>query len=181
MKNPTALSKLREEVDKALSPSDRIASWPRVKGLEYLKACIDESMRLSPPVATDLLRKTPPEGLRVGTELVPGNTIVSVSAYSAHRDQQVFQDPDTFRPERWLVRGEDKLKQMRAVFIPFSLGTRACIGRNITIVEQMVFLATLVARYEFALPSLDWELEFEEYFNLWPIKLPLKVWHRGID
>lgn len=48
-------------------------------------------------------------------------------------------------------------------------------------VEQTVFLATLVARYDSALPSVDWELEFEEYFNLWPIKLPLKVWHTGTD
>ncbi|KAF2257848.1 benzoate 4-monooxygenase cytochrome P450 [Lojkania enalia] len=180
VKNPATLTRLREEIDNALSPSDRIAPWSKVRNLEYLKACIDESMRLSPPVATDLLRKTPPEGLKVDTEMVPGNTTVSISAYSAHRDPDIFEDPEAFRPERWLIRGEDKLKDMRAVFIPFSLGTRACIGRNITIVVQTVFLATLVKRYEFALPDLNWELEFDEYFNLWPLKLPLKLWQREV-
>ncbi|KAF2638392.1 cytochrome P450 CYP5280A1P [Massarina eburnea CBS 473.64] len=179
IKNPAALGRLREELDDALGHSDGTAPWSKVRNLEYLKACIDESMRLLPPVATDLLRKTAPEGLKVDTEMVPGNTIVSVSAYSAHRDPDVFDDPETFRPERWLIRGEDKLKEMRAVYIPFSLGTRACIGRNITTVLQTIFLSTLIKRYEFALPNPDWEMEFEEYFNLWPIQLPLRIWRRA--
>ncbi|RYO79967.1 hypothetical protein DL766_008869 [Monosporascus sp. MC13-8B] len=54
-------------------------------------------------------------------------------------------------------------------------GTRACIGRNISLQMQEVAVATLLYRYEFALPSPGWEVEYEEWFNPWPLKPPLKV------
>jgi len=152
-----------------------------VKNLAYLRACVNESMRLAPPVATDLVRRTPAEGAKIDDQMVPGNTVVSISAYTAHRDPEVFPDPEAFWPERWLIRGDDRLKEMLAVFIPFSAGSRSCIGRNITILEQLVFIATLCYRYDFALPSKEWEMEFEDYFNLWPVKLPMKIWRREMQ
>ena len=138
-------------------------------------------MRLSPPVATDLVRLTPPEGHKVDREMIPGNTIVSISAYTAHRDPDVYPDPESFTPERWLMKGDDRLKDMLAVYIPFSAGSRSCIGRNVTILFQLLFVATLIHRYDFALPSTDWEMEWEDYFNLWPKELPMKVWRRNMQ
>ena len=67
---------------------------------------------------------------------------------------------------------------MLAAFMPFTVGTRACIGRNISMQMQDVCLATMVHHYDLALPYETWEMEFEEWFNLWPLKLPLKVWRR---
>lgn len=178
VKNPETLVKLRQELDSALSPADHVAPWAKVKNLPYLRACIDESMRLSPPVATDLARRTPPQGTKIDDQMVPGNTVVSISAYTAHRDPEVFPDPEEYRPERWLIKGDDRLKAMLAVYIPFTTGSRGCIGRNVTILMQMVFISTLCHRYEFALPSRDWELTWEDYFNLWPVELPMKIWRR---
>ena len=180
IKNPETLAKLREELDSALSPADSVAPWSKARNFHYLRACVDESMRLSPPVATDLVRRTPPEGTTIDGQRVPGNTAVSISAYTAHRDPMVFPDPEAFRPERWLAKGDDRLKTMLTRFIPFSAGSRSCIGRNVTILEQQIFLATLVYRYEFVLPSREWEMEWEEYFSLWPVKLPLKIWRREV-
>ncbi|KAL9117860.1 MAG: hypothetical protein Q9187_005598 [Circinaria calcarea] len=180
VKNPQTLTRLREELDSALSPLDSVAPWSKVKNCAYLRACIDESMRLSPPVATDLARRTPPQGIEIDGQMVPGNTIVSISAYTAQRDPEVFPDPEAFTPERWLIRGSDRLKDMTAVYIPFSAGSRSCIGRNVTILMQMVFLATLCYRYDFALPSTEWEMDWEDYFNLWPRELPMKIWRREV-
>lgn len=180
IKNPETLAKLREELDSALSPADSVAPWSKARNLHYLRACVDESMRLSPPVATDLVRRTPPEGTTIDGQRVPGDTAVSISAYTAHRDPMVFPDPEAFRPERWLAKGDDRLKTMLTRFIPFSAGSRSCIGRNVTSLEQQIFLATLVYRYEFVLPSREWEMEWEEYFSLWPVKLPLKIWRREV-
>lgn len=119
-----------------------------------------------PPVATDLVRHTPPEGTKIDGQMVPGDTAVSISAYTAHRDPMVFPDPEAFRPERWLAKGDDRLKDMLTSFIAFSAGSRSCVGRNVSSLEQQVFLATLCYRYEFALPNGEWEMEWEEYFNL---------------
>ncbi|EJP66155.1 Cytochrome P450 CYP5280A1P [Beauveria bassiana ARSEF 2860] len=178
-KNPETLAKLRAELDEALESHDGVVPWYKVKNLPYLRACVDESMRLSPPVATDLLRKTPPDRSHTIDEVVvPPSTNVSISAYTAHRDPSVFPDPEAFKPERWLIKGQGALKQMLDAYIPFSAGPRGCIGRSVTILMQLVYIGTLVYRYEFALPSPDWEMEWIDYFNLWPKELPLKIWKR---
>lgn len=177
-KNPQTLTTLRNEVSAVLSDDDLVAPYAKVKNLPYLKACLEESLRLSPPLTRGLERRTPPQGIQIVGENIPGDTIVSISAYVAHRDPAVFSDPETYRPERWLEEDETAIKQMRAVFIPFSAGARACVGRNITMIEQQMLLATLVKRYGFDLPSTDWTLDWEEGFNLWPGKLPLRIWRR---
>lgn len=176
IKSPQSLGKLREEVA-SVQFKNGVAPYAEVKSLPYLKACLDESLRLSPPVSRGLERKTPPEGMRILGENIPGNVTVSVPTYAAHRNPDIFPDPEAFRPERWL-EDDENVKQMRTVFIPFTTGARACIGRNITFIEQQIVVATLVHRYEFALPSRDWKLEWEEAFNLWPAQMPLKIWRR---
>ncbi|KAL1648703.1 hypothetical protein SLS58_001877 [Diplodia intermedia] len=181
LKNPATFAKLREELDNALSADTIIPSYASVKQLPYLRACLDESLRLIPPVSMGLSRITPPEGMTIAGHWIPGGTTVGVPAYTAHRDPSLFPDPEEYRPERWLG---DKTSEMQAAFIPFSAGSRGCIGRNITYLEQTVLMATLVRRYDFELPSPDWELEREEAFNVWPGSMPLKVklrpeWEKG--
>ena len=174
LKNPHCMAKLKKEVDDALS-GDTIASYAKVKNLPYLKACLEESLRLSPPVSRGLERRTPPEGMQIMGEMIPGDVAVSVPTYVVHRDPLVFPDPDVYRPERWLENAE-QAKQMREAFIPFTTGARGCIGRNITMIEQQICIATLVHRYDFALPSPDWTLDWQEAFLLWPSQMPLKIW-----
>ena len=102
-----------------------------------------------PPSTFGLPRRTPPEGAPILGDFVPGETSVSISAYVAHRDPKVFSEPEEYRPERWL--GDDA-KDLQAAFISFSTGARGCIGRNISYLEQTVLLASVVHRFEFALP-----------------------------
>lgn len=173
------MDKLRAELNGVLRPEDSVAPWSKLKKLPYLRTCIDESMRLSPPVATDLIRKTPADrSFTVAGEVVPPNTYVSISAYTAHRDPEFFPDPEVWKPERWLVKGDEKLRDMLAIYNPFSAGGRACIGRNVALLMQVVFLGTILHRYDFALPSTDFEMDWIDYFNLWPVELRLKVWKR---
>lgn len=172
VKNPTCFTKLREELDRALPADTIIPSYENVKQLPYLRACLDESLRIIPPVSAGLSRTIPPEGMTIDRHWIPGGTSVAVAAYTAHRNPSIFAQPDEYRPDRWLGK---KTSEMQAAFIPFSTGSRGCIGRNITYLEQTVMIATLVRRYDFELASPDWELEREEAFNVWPGSMPLKV------
>lgn len=182
VKHPHTLQRARAEVDAALGGPDSdivVAPWSRIKNLPYLKACIDEAQRISPGVAGDLPRKTPPgTTYTVDGVTVPENTNCSISAYTAQRDPDIFPDPEAFKPERWLIKGEDQLKRMLDVYLVFTMGARMCMGKSVTILIQSVYLATLLHRYEFALPGPDWELRRTEAFNLWPCELPLKIWRR---
>ena len=73
---------------------------------------------------------------------------------------------------------EEGDKELQPYFIAFSAGARECIGRNISYLEQMVVLASLLHRFEFALPFPEWEPERRKSFNLSPGLMPLKLWWR---
>ncbi|KAL9067843.1 MAG: hypothetical protein Q9157_006676 [Trypethelium eluteriae] len=176
LKNPEKLARLRESL-KACGQLD-IPWYDAVKQNAYLRACLDESLRLLPPVSAGLQRKTPPGGSSVGGKWIAGNTLVSTSAYIAHRNPEVFPDPEAFLPERWL---KDDANEMQKYFIAFSAGARGCIGRNLTYLEQTVLLATLVRRYDFALPDPNWEMRWEEMFNFWPHSLPVIICRRSVN
>jgi cytochrome P450 len=60
LKHPQILEQLREEVDAALDPEDVVAPYDKVKHLPYLRACLDESLRLFPPTPHGLPRTTHP-------------------------------------------------------------------------------------------------------------------------
>lgn len=178
IKNPAVMRTLRAEIDGVLAADEVVAPYQKVKYLPYLRAVLDESLRLTPPTSFGLPRRTPPEGLVVASEHVAGNTSVSISAWVAHRDAAVFPEPERFRPERWL--GADA-KELQSGFVAFSTGARGCIGRNISYLEQTVLLASVVHRYDFALPSKDWEPERWETTNYMMKELPVKVWRREVE
>jgi len=175
LKNPKCLATLRSELDAVLDQDDVVAPYDKIKHLPYLRACLDESLRIYPPTTFGLPRRTPKEGAPILGDYVAGNTSVSMTSFVAHRNEKVFPEPEVYRPERWLEEGG---KELQPFFIAFSAGARGCIGRNISYLEQTVLLASLLHRFEFALPSPDWEPERRETFNLGPGPMPLKVWQR---
>ncbi|CAJ0547156.1 Ff.00g017830.m01.CDS01 [Fusarium sp. VM40] len=175
--NPRAMELLRQELDSVLEPDEVVAPYDKVKHLPYLRACLDESLRLWPPTPQGLGRQTPPEGSTIMGQYIPGNTSVSVSALVAHRDESIYPEAEKFIPERFL--GE-KGKELQSHFITFSAGARGCIGRNISYLEQAVCLASVVHRYDFALPA-GFELKREETMNHILGPMPVKVWRRNLD
>lgn len=178
LQHPEHLQRLRAELDEVLDEDDEVAPYDKVKDLPFLRACIDEGLRLIPPTSAGLARRTPPEGAQILGEWIPGDTSVSMTIYSAHRDPEIFPDPEEFRPQRW-VDVKDR-KRMEPYFIPFSTGARGCIGRNISYLEQIVVVASTVHRYEFALASPSWKLQRHEAFNIIVGEMPLKIWQREL-
>ena len=176
IRHPEHLSTLREEIDSVLEPEDIVAPYDTVKNLPFLRACLDEALRIMPPTSAGLPRRTPPEGARILGEWIPGDTSVSMTIYTAHHDTSIFPNPEEFQPNRWMDLEERK--RMEPYFIPFSTGARGCIGRNISYLEQAVVLASVVHRYEFALPAPEWELGRFEAFNLLVGEMPIKMWRR---
>ncbi|KAF0643190.1 hypothetical protein FPSE5266_07858 [Fusarium pseudograminearum] len=174
--HPTQLQKLRDEIAGVMDEDDVIAPLEKVKDLPYLKACLDEGLRLIPPVSSGLPRRTPPEGASIMETWIPGNTSVSMTIWSAHHNEDIYPESYAFKPERWLDPKERK--RMEPFFIPFSAGARGCIGRNISYLEQQIVVSTLVHRYDFAMPTKDFKVSRFEAFNLIMGRLPIKIWRR---
>ncbi|KAI0965824.1 cytochrome P450 [Xylaria arbuscula] len=179
IKHPQVLETLRQELDSVLDPDEVVASFDKIKDLPYLRACIDEGLRIMPPTAAGLPRRTPAEGAQIMGEWIAGNTSVNMTIYAAHRDKNLFPDPESFRPERWL--DAESRRNLESGFIPFSAGARSCLGRNITYLEQQMVLASLVHRYDFAMPDSDWQLERKEAFNMVCGAMPIKIWRRKLE
>ncbi|KFY54761.1 hypothetical protein V496_07175 [Pseudogymnoascus sp. VKM F-4515 (FW-2607)] len=158
LKRPEVLAKLQAEVDTViLSPTDEVA-FQTVKNLPYLKACINEGMRIHSTSAIGLPRVVPVDGPAVeicGRKFEPG-TVLSVPNYTIHRLESIWgADGDQYRPERWETLTEDQKK----AFVPFGHGPRSCVGRNVAEMELTLAMATLVRRYDFEL--------YQEKFETW--------------
>jgi len=76
-----------------------------------------------------------------------------MSTWVLHRNKKMFPDPDTFDPTRWIGPPE-KLRERERWLVPFSRGTRGCLGRNLAMCELYVTLATLFRRFD-ALEAYD--------------------------
>lgn len=149
MKNPDKMAKLHEEIDKADAIgelSDPISD-KEARALPYLNAVEKEAMRLHSSVGLILERHVPPGGATICGKHIPGGTIVGVNPWVTQHDPEVFENPEAFVPERWLDASTDKLAVMEKSFFNFGAGSRACIGRNISLIEMRKIIPQLLRRF----------------------------------
>ncbi len=114
--------------------------------LEYLDAAIRESLRRS-PVVPFVVRKTVRPFAAGAWEFPPG-VVLCPCAYLVHRRDDLYPEPDQFRPERFLER-----KFGPHEWFPFGGGNRVCLGMPFALYEMKVVLATLFSQRRFARPA----------------------------
>ncbi|GJE88302.1 cytochrome P450 [Phanerochaete sordida] len=162
-------AKLQQELDEALgapeldaNTDEVVAPFDAVKNLAYLQDVINEGLRLHSTLGFGLPREVPVGGLTVAGRTFPAGTHISCPMYTLHRLQSIWgDDADVFNPDRW-ARGDRKT--MLSAFAPFSLGPRACIGRNLAMMEMTICVATVFHRYRVVLGSPDQQLDVHESF-----------------
>lgn len=123
--NPDKYKILCDEIRSAFKDESEIND-EALKKLTYMNACIEEGLRIHPPVPTGLLRTVPKGGDTIDGMWVPGGTSVAVSAWAAAHNPANFRDCDSFIPERYIDKSYDTDYKKGAQ--PFSLGPRGCIG-----------------------------------------------------
>lgn len=175
--NPDKLNKLREILDE-IDPADGdVYVYDQLKGVEYLRACIDETFRVRPPVGFGLPRLTPPEGTYINGRFYKGHLTVSTPIYTINRDPNLMNRPEEFIPERWIEGPEQERSNLKTYCLPFLTGSRACIGRNLAYLEQSVLLASLVRSFDFQIMDTK-PMRVIERFNSNPEKLNVKLSRR---
>jgi cytochrome P450 len=143
-----AQERAREEARSVLG--GRVAEAADVARLPFVRAVIDETLRLYPPAG--FLSRTAAEMDELcGSTVLPGDT-VSVPVYAVHRHRALWERPDAFVPERF----EGGSPVGRYAYLPFGDGPRICIGARFALQEAVTILATLLARFRFrAVPGKD--------------------------
>ncbi len=155
-RNPRVFAKLREEVEEKFGVGEdaRVEeiSFESLKLCEYLKAVLNECLRLYPSV---------PQNFRVATKnttlprgggsdgmspiLVRKGQTVMYSVYVTHRDTKVYgKDADEFRPERWF---EPETRKLGWSFVPFNGGPRICLGQQFALTEASYVTVRLLQEF----------------------------------
>lgn len=135
-----------------------ICHGKQLTGCKFLRAVIDESLRIAPPTPGVMWREKDPlstEPLVVDGHVIPPGTMVGVGLYSLMHNPEYFPEPFVFRPERWLEGDEDAPEDrearatMRRTFIPFILGDRACAGKPLAYLEMSLTVAKTMWYFDF--------------------------------
>ncbi|CAI6335388.1 unnamed protein product [Periconia digitata] len=173
LKDPSKMARLVKEVRGAFNSSDDI-DLINITQLEYLNACIEEGLRIYPPVPTNLPRQVPIGGATVNGEWVPGGTVVSLAQYASYHSEINFKNADSFIPERWIPEGQKEYgSDHKHVFIPFSHGPRNCLGRNLAYHEMRLILASVLLNFDLELAD-DTVWPDQNVYILWD-KKPLMI------
>ncbi|KAI5867540.1 cytochrome P450 [Durotheca rogersii] len=154
--NPDVLARLLEELRQAGITPETPVSYAVASRVPYLTAVIRESMRLHPSVGMLLSRAVPDAGglLSDGKRQyrVDAGIDVGINPWIIHRDPDIFPDPETYRPDRWLLSSPAQLAAMNRAWIPFGAGRHMCSGQHISLLEITKLIPAIVMRYH-----MQWE------------------------
>jgi cytochrome P450 len=128
LQHPDVYAKLVHELRSSFTSLGDI-NIEKAGKLEYLAACIQETLRVYPAVATGFPRVVPEGGGEISGHYIPGGTSVYVSQHAAYHSERNFKDASKFVPERWLGASEYDADKKEA-YNPFSFGPRNCIGKK---------------------------------------------------
>jgi cytochrome P450 len=163
---PDLQTRLHREVDEVLGGREvAVADLPQ---LAFVRCLIMETLRLYPQ-AWILTRRTKSPVTLGGVDLPRGANIF-FAPYAIQRDPAVYEDPDTFDPDRW---ADDRSRMtQRPSFVPFGGGRRQCIGDVFAMTELTVVLATIAQRWHLDLvPGERVQIDFAG--TLKPDHLPM--------
>lgn len=144
--HPEAQMALQAESDAVLG--GRAPTFADYARLPYARAVVDEALRLYPPAW--LITRSAREPDTLAGASIPAGALLIISPWILHRHPDRWEDPDAFRPERFLAGSVD-----RSAFLPFGAGPRLCIGRDFAYVEATLLLAALAGRFHLSLPAGD--------------------------
>lgn len=149
--NPEAFSLAQNEIDKTFQCLEDIRSGQRLSACHYLRACINESLRLSPPVGGLMAREVLTGGLEVDGHLFPKGVEIETPHYALHHDEEYYPEPFLYKPERWLAAEGSEAATARSAFCPFSIGPRGCVGKTMAYHELMIVMGRVLWEFDIRL------------------------------
>ncbi|KAJ5784893.1 uncharacterized protein N7503_010105 [Penicillium pulvis] len=152
----TKLLNLRNELEQ--SPS---ASFAELERLPYMRGVINEGLRLAGAIGR--LPRCVPTGTGLIYEqwVIPPKVMISQCNLFIHMNADLFPDPHSFDPERW-IRSQENGDRLENMLVAFSKGPRQCLGINLATAELYLIVATLVRRFDMDLYKTTFE-DIETY------------------
>ncbi|XP_071952912.1 steroid 17-alpha-hydroxylase/17,20 lyase-like [Antedon mediterranea] len=147
--NPEVQDKIKQEIDDVIG--DRPPRLSDRGKLPYTEATLMEVMRYRTPVPLALTHRAITDS-SIGSYKVPEDTWVFINLWALHNDPKYWDNPDKFRPERFLD-AKNAVKQRLPSFLPFSTGRRVCVGESLAKANSFMIFSWLVQNYKFVKPE----------------------------
>ncbi|TRM68171.1 cytochrome P450 [Schizophyllum amplum] len=162
LNNKDVYHRLFAELKEAIPDVHDSIRFEDVEKLPYLTAVIKEALRLSHGVVLPMLRIVNTDGVVLDGIVVPRGTTVAIGSTFVHLNSEVFPDPHSFNPDRWLQEGSDQLEHY---LVSFSRGQRNCLGMNLAWCELYALFASIYRRLNMELyGSSPKDMEFRAHF-----------------
>ncbi|NXG39464.1 CP4F4 protein, partial [Dromaius novaehollandiae] len=143
--HPNHQERCRQEVRELLKDREvEEIEWEDLSHLPFTTMCINESLRLHPPVTAVSRRCTKDIALHDG-HVIPSGTTCLLSIYGTHHNPSIWPEPQVFDPLRFSP--ENTQGRTPLAFVPFSAGPRNCIGRSFAMAEMKVVTALTLRRF----------------------------------
>ncbi|KAF6214471.1 hypothetical protein GE061_009214 [Apolygus lucorum] len=139
--NQSCQDKAREEARKCYEKNGEF-TYDSLKELQYIENCVNETLRLMPPVPMNFRVCTKDYTFPNGTHIEKGQSIL-LPTIAIHYDPKIFPEPEKFIPDRFDGSIE------KGSYAPFGDGPRICIGKRFAVVEIKLTLAKLLLNYKF--------------------------------
>ena len=158
--DPEIQERLCAELEAAMPDPESSPPQSAFESLAYLNAVMDEGFRMSYGSMHHLSRSHPNNTLEYissdgMTYIIPPGTPVGYSSYLLHRHPDIFPDPDSFKPERWLGLEPAVRQKMRAYLNNFGRSSRQCVGMRLAYAELYLTLGYVFRRLGRKLEVVD--------------------------
>ncbi|SCV74779.1 BQ2448_7808 [Microbotryum intermedium] len=180
-KNAESLAQLRAEISAAIDDGqlEFPVSYLQGSKLEYLQAAIKEATRMHPAVGMALQRVTPVGGAQIGPHFYPEGALVGMSGWQIHYDPRAYGDDcDEWKPERWL--DADGKSDLHKYNLAFGSGARVCLGKNISIMEMLKLLPSIVWHYDLMFENPEQPFQVNESWFAVPYDFKCRLRKRDV-
>lgn len=143
--NRRCQDKLALELGSLLPTKDSKLTMEQLQEAVYLRACIKESLRLS-PIAIGVGRVLPEDIVLSGYN-IPAGTVLIMHNQVACRQESNYPEPDAYRPERWLKERSEGGRAHPFTLLPFGYGPRMCIGKRFAETVMCLLVARIVRNF----------------------------------
>ena len=152
MKTPGVMARLQKEIRDATRDDPANVTAEAVSSLPFLHAVLQESMRLHPVVPVGMPREVNRPGISICGVPVPQGCRVSIPAKTVYHSPSNFTDAESFHPERWLPDAPPRFSaDNKAIFQPFMVGPRNCLGQTLAWMELKLVLAKVFCAFDMRL------------------------------
>ncbi|KAL3835259.1 hypothetical protein ACJIZ3_009995 [Penstemon smallii] len=159
LRHPNTLKNLQNEVKEVTAAGKEEITEDDLDKMHYLKAVIKESLRLHSPLPLLVPRESTEDTKVMGYEIA-ARTQVIINAWAISRDPLLWEDPQEFKPERFLKTSID-FKGVHFELIPFGAGRRGCPGLMFAVAVIELALAKLVHKFNIGLPKGETEKDLD--------------------